>query len=329
MDKIFFTGASGFIGSHFHEILDHKNLTNFDKNEPLNKYNSTFINGNVRDAGALEIAMRKNPSDIIIALAAEHKDFGISDKEYFLTNEMGTENICKAATKNNINKIVFYSSVAVYGGNTEPSSEDMTPNPNLPYGASKLAGEEVLRKWQDEDKNRSVLIIRPTVVYGERNIANMFKLIDQINRGRYFHIGKGDNIKSIIYVKNLVDATLYLINKMSPGFEIYNYADEPQLTSREIADIITSSLSRKKPIKLPYWMVYTMGIPFDIAIKLTGKDLPISTNRVKKFCTQTYHTAPKVKAAGFKPKYTNKEGLQRMVTWMKTEYNSDKTYYNI
>ena len=58
-----------------------------------------------------------------------------------------------------------------------------------------------------------------------------------------------------------------------------------------------------------------MGIPFDLAIKITGKDLPISTNRVKKFCTETYHTADKIITRGYKPKFDNVEGLKAMVEW--------------
>lgn len=329
MSKIFFTGASGFIGSHFHIALDQNDIINLDLVEPKFKSNSMYVKGDVRKFDDLDKALENNPSELIIALAAEHKDFGLTEADYFKTNEFGTENICKAATKHGIKKIIFYSSVAVYGGNTEPSTEEMPPNPNLPYGASKLAGEKVLLKWQSENKDRSVLIIRPTVVYGERNVANMFKLIDQINKGRYFHIGKGTNIKSIIYVKNIVDATLYLKDKMEPGVKIFNYADEPQMTSREIADIITGSLQKKEPINFPYWLVYLMAIPFDIYIKITGKDIPISSNRVKKFCTQTYHKADKILETGFKPKYSNIQGLNNMVQWMKKEYNEDTNYYDV
>lgn len=329
MSKIFFTGASGFIGSHFHIALNQNDIINLDLVEPKFKSNSNYIKGDVRKFEDIDKALEKYPVETIISLAAEHKDFGLTEADYFKTNEFGTDNICKAASKHNIKKIIFYSSVAVYGGNIEPSTEEMPPNPNLPYGASKLAGEEVLIKWQSEDPSRSVLIIRPTVVYGERNIANMFKLIDQINKGRYFHIGEGSNIKSIIYVKNIVDATLFLKEKMKPGIEIYNYADGPQLTSREIADIITGSLQKKKPVNLPYWLVYLMAIPFDIYIKITGKDIPVSTNRVKKFCTQTYHKADKILTTGFKPKYSNIEGLNNMVDWMQRDYKEDINYYDV
>jgi nucleoside-diphosphate-sugar epimerase len=327
--QILFTGASGFIGSHFHAIMDNSGVTNLDLVEPMFKYDSKYVKGDIRIKEDVEKAIEASQPEIIVSLAAEHKDFGINREDYFKTNEYGTQVICEAATKYGIKKIVFYSSVAVYGGNTEPSNEQMPPNPNLPYGESKLAGEKVLENWATEDASRSVLIIRPSVVYGERNVANMFRLINQVKAGRYFHIGKGDNVKSIVYVKNIVDATLFLMKQMKPGIDIYNYADEPQLTSRQIASSITQSLLRREPVTLPYWMVYAMGIPFDILIKLTGKDLPISTDRVKKFCTETYHKANKVLDAGFRPKYSTVEGLKNMVEWGNNEYKEDGNYFDV
>jgi nucleoside-diphosphate-sugar epimerase len=326
---IFFTGASGFIGSHFHEALDGSEIINYDLKDPIFKYSSKLIKGNVRDFDSLNSAIKESNCDTIIALAAEHKDFGISENEYFLTNEMGTENICKAANNAGIKKIIFYSSVAVYGANKIPSDENMTPNPNLPYGKSKLAGEKVLEKWYNEDPTRCVIIIRPTVVYGERNVANMFRLIMQIKAGRFFNIGKGDNVKSLAYCKNLVEATLFLNNKINEGYSIFNYSDSPQLTSKEITQIISEKLGMKPPISLPYWFLYLLGLPFDLLIKITGKDLPISTNRIDKLRTQTFHQASKINEFGFAPKFNNKEGIERMVDWMKNEYKENINYFDV
>jgi GlcNAc-P-P-Und epimerase len=329
VNNIFFTGASGFIGSHFHQVLANNHIVNMDIAEPKFTHSAHYIKGDIRSKSDIESALSQYPCDTIISLAAEHKDFGISEEAYYETNEFGTQVMCNAATKLGIKKMIFYSSVAVYGGNKIPSTEATSPNPNLPYGASKLAGEKVLYKWADEDKERSVVIIRPAVVYGERNVANMFRLIEQIKAGRYFHIGEGKNVKSIAYVRNLVQATLFLKDNMQPGIEIYNYADTPQLSSREIASIISQSLSRKEPITLPYWAVHAMGIPFDIAIKLTGKDLPISTNRVKKFCTETYHKAEKILSIGFKPEFNNQEGLENMVKWLKSDNFKEEAIFDV
>ena len=244
-----------------------------------------------------------------------HHDFGISEEEYFDTNERGTKVLCDVASEMDINTIVFFSSVAVYGELDGPSNENIIPNPNMPYGASKLAGEKVLEKWASEDSKRKVLILRPALVFGINNTANMYKLIHQINMGVYFHVGKADNIKSTVYVENVVSATLWAIDNLKPGVTIYNYADEPHLTSREIAETISDILGKKIRLTLPKSLGIMMGLPFDLVIKATGKNLPISSARVKKLATETYHSASKIFDDGFQPKYTTKEGLRKMVEW--------------
>lgn len=319
MGKILITGGSGFIGSHFHSVIPNRNLVNLDLNEPAFKYQSTFTKGDIRKEDDVRKAIKGKGIKTILSLAAKHHDFGIGHDEYFDTNEEGTAVICKVSSEFNIKEIVFYSSVAVYGIREEISTEIMTPKPDSPYGASKLAGEKVLEKWAEEDSTRKVLIIRPTLVFGPNNMANMRNLIRQIDTGLYFHLGKADNIKSIAYVENLVSATLYLMERMKPGVSIYNYADEPQLSSREIGEIIAETLNKKIRITVPKSLGIMMGIPFDALIKVTGKNLPISSARIKKLGTQTYHSAQKIFSEGFRPEFTTEEGIKKMVDWYKNE----------
>jgi GlcNAc-P-P-Und epimerase len=313
--KILVTGGSGFIGFHLHNYLEHNRIVNLDLVEPDFDYNSTFIQGDVRDPKILATALQG--CDAIWSMAAAHKDFGISRDEYFAINEYGTQILTEAATAAGIKKFIFFSSVAVYGDSNDIRTEGSPTNPTNDYGASKLAAERVLEAWAAEDSSREVLIIRPVVVYGERNFANVHRLMKQIDKGQYVNIGAGTNIKSIAYGKNLVQAVLFLLDHMTSGVAVYNYADEPQLTSRLIGETIAAALGKSKPMTLPYWLVYALTLPFDLIKKITGKDLPISSNRVQKFTTPTHFKAEKVHKAGFKPSFSNVEGLQNMAKWFK------------
>ena len=319
MPKILLTGGSGFIGSHFHSILPAEDLINLDINPPAVKNRATYIQGDIRIESDVRAAVQGKDIDTILSLAAKHHDFGIGHDEYFDTNEDGMEVICKIASENNIHRIIFYSSVAVYGIRPEISTETMETNPDNPYGASKLAGEKVLQRWAAGDARRSVLIIRPTLVFGPYNMANMRNLIRQIDSGLYFHLGKADNIKSIAYVENLVAATQFLSERMTPGVSVFNYADEPQLTTRQIANVIADALGKKIRITIPKPVGIMFGLPFDLLIKITGKNLPVSTARIKKLGTQTYHSAQKLFDQGFAPQYSTIYGLKKMVEWYKQE----------
>jgi len=208
----------------------------------------------------------------------------------------------------------------IKGQRSEITTEDTPLEPTNPYGESKLAAERVFLNWAKEHSDRNLIIIRPTVVFGPHNRANMYNLIDQIAKGRYINIGNGSNIKSVAYVKNLVEATLFLVNKLSTGVHIYNYADSPHLTTGELTKLIFTALGKHPPrFKVPLPVALLLGQPFDWAIHLTGKNLPISTARIKKFCTTTHHKADKIFKEGFNPKFTIEEGLHKMIKWYLTE----------
>lgn len=315
---ILITGGSGFIGSHFHNWITNSELVNLDLNKPTFDFKSKFIQGDIRIEEDVRRSVIGNDIDVILSLAAKHHDFGIGHDEYFDTNEEGTKILCKVASEAGIKKIIFYSSVAVYGIRPELSTEKMEPKPDSPYGASKLAAEKVLQGWAAEDSTRRVIIIRPTVVFGPNNRANMYNLIKQVDSGFYFHIGNADNIKSIAYVENIVKATLFLEAKMEPGVVIYNYADEPQLTSRIIGDTLANALGKKIHLNVPKWLGVVAGLPFDLIIKLTQKNLPVSSARIKKLSTETHHSARKIFEEGFKPEFTTVDGLRNMVLWYKS-----------
>lgn len=315
---ILLTGGSGFIGSHFHNAIAEQDIINLDLEQPVLGQKSKFSKGDIRVPENVRNALARGGIEMILSLAAKHHDFGVGHDEYFDTNEDGTKVLCEVASDFGIKKITFFSSVAVYGIRQEITTELTEPKPDSPYGESKLAGEKVLMDWASVDKDRRVLIIRPTLVFGANNRANMFNLIKQIDSGMYFHLGKADNIKSIAYVENLVQATLFLMDRMKPGVSIYNYADEPQLTSREIGEIIAKALGKKIHLTIPKPIGVAMGLPFDLMIKLTGRNLPISTARIKKLGTETYHSAENIFKLGFSPKYSTKDGLEKMVDWYKS-----------
>jgi GlcNAc-P-P-Und epimerase len=318
---VLITGGSGFIGSYFNKSLTGK-VINYDLREPIHPNNNIYEEGDIRDKERLREVVEKYKPTQIIHLAAAHHDFGISREEYFSVNEKGLEVICDVATESNIKEITYYSSVAVYGESSTPSTESSETIPSNDYGDSKLAGEVVLKNWVEEDPNRKALIIRPVLVYGARNTANMFNLIRQIDSGLYANIGDGKNIKSICFVENIVAATNWALSTFDRGTRIYNYADEPHLTAGDAVEIIRKSLDKRKPVRIPLWLGVVAAIPFDIFIKITRRNLPVSSARVKKLNTATQHLAEKIRKEGFMAKYDNIQGLELMVDWYKKKFRN-------
>jgi nucleoside-diphosphate-sugar epimerase len=313
------TGGSGFIGWYLCHALAEAGheITILDLHEPGDDLPPhRFVKGDIRNPEALRAAFRD--CEAVYNLAAAHHDFGIAEKTYDDVNRAGTQAICDVCDELGIKRICFYSTVAVYGDAPEPLTEETEPQPNSPYGATKLLGEQVLEAWTGKGDGRRCLVIRPTVTFGPRNFANMYSLIRQIEGGKFVWIGPGSNIKSLSYVENIIEATLYLEGlEGRPAFDVYNWVEKPDFSSRKIAETIFDAIGKKPPRwSFPMWMALIAALPFDVVIAVTGKNIPISSARIKKlFTVQTKFESDKVRAAGFEPAISLDDGIARMVKW--------------
>lgn len=308
--KIIVIGASGFVGTRLIEQLGQENCHNLDKNLSA-KYPEITIQQNILKNGLIDSI--PNEAKTIVLLAAEHRDDVSPISLYYDVNVQGTKNILEVMDKKGITNIIFTSSVAVYGLNKKNPDETHPVDPFNHYGKSKWQAEEVLREWYNKDKkNRSLTIIRPTVIFGERNRGNVYNLLKQISSGKFLMVGKGTNKKSMAYVGNIVAFIEYCIKTQIPGYRLFNYIDKPDTNMNELVQQVEKSLNKKLPsIRLPYWLGYLGGVCFDILAKISGKKFPVSAVRVKKFCATTQFDATTAHNIGFKAPYTLLEGLDR------------------
>ena len=310
--NILVTGGSGFIGTRLIDNLlkEGHSVKIYDK-ATSSKYPDLVTIGDVRDEKDLIEASKG--IDIIYNLAAEHADDVTPLSLYADVNVGGAKNIVTVAKKNNIKRVVFTSTVAIYGLNKGASTEEMPAEPFNEYGKSKNDAETIFMQWANDNSENSLTVVRPAVVFGEENRGNVYNLISQVQTGKFLIIGDGQNKKSMGYVGNIA-AFLAEQTGAPAGVRHFNFADKPDLTSREIIDIITDELDFKKKIpSAPYWLGLAGGYTFDIISKLTGKKFPISSIRIKKFTAETVVNTDKLIASGFKPPYTLEEGLRKMI----------------
>lgn len=315
--NILVTGSSGFIARFLIPALAARGHTvvGIDKRtgSPFGDY-FRFVHGNILDDSAVDNAM--SDVDLILHLAAEHKDFGVPESLYYQVNVDGTEKLLQHASRHQIRNFVFFSSVAVYGDSRVPTNEALVPAPDSPYGKSKLLAEQRIEGWSAQASERKGLIIRPTVIFGPYNYANMYRLIRSVARRRYVGVGDGKNIKSIGYVENVAAAALFLMERMGAGVEIYNYADSPHMTTLDLVACIAKSLGVKVPsLRIPKPLALACAFPLDVIAKATKKDLPLTAKRIAKFTNSTHHRADKLLRAGFSPPYSPEAGVQKTIAW--------------
>jgi len=278
-------GGAGFVGTNFCQLLADKQIPFeiVDLNMSVRFPEKSKI-GDVRNIESLRSTVC---GEIVVNLAAVHRDDVTDRGQYYQTNVLGAKNITKVCREKAIGKIIFTSSVAVYGFAEPRTDEGGAINPFNEYGRTKFAAEEIFRHWQSETGN-SLQIVRPTVIFGEGNRGNVYNLMKQIASGNFIMIGNGQNRKSMAYVGNVALFLSACVSEKS-SYGLYNYVDTPNLTMSELVSEIRRGLGRSKSngMRLPYLLGLVLGYFADAITSLTGKKLPINSIRVKKFCSSS------------------------------------------
>lgn len=298
-----------------------------DKNQSR-QFPKLFKKADVRSISELRGAI--NDASLMINLAAEHRDDVRPVNLYEQVNVVGAKNICAIASELGINKIIFTSSVAVYGFTGLETTESGLINPFNEYGRTKFLAEEVYKNWQGElPCERSVVIIRPTVVFGEQNRGNVYNLFRQIASGRFVMVGAGENVKSIAYVGN-VAAFIRHCMALKPGIHLFNYADKPDFSMNQLVSEVRNALGRSahSNIRVPVPVGLAVGRCFDLMPWISGKRFRISSLRIKKFCADSVYGST-VNRFGFEPPFTLGTALRRTIEHEFLErHDGEPLYYS-
>lgn len=312
MMKIKLIGASGFVGTRLLDLLKdypEYELQNIDL-QPSHFFNDLTVIGDVREQEQMDRMLAGG--DLVVLLAAQHRDDVTPISLYYDTNVEGMKVTLKAMEKNGIKRIVFFSSVAVYGLNKKNPDETHPADPFNHYGKSKWQAEQVLQEWYKTHPDWNIDIVRPTVIFGERNRGNVYNLLHQISSGKFLMVGPGTNVKSMAYVGNIVAFVKFMIEQVTTGYNVFNYIDKPDVNMNDLVAHVEKVLNKRIPsTHYPYWLGMFGGYCFDLLAMITGKKLAVSSVRVKKFCSTTQFDSTKAMNSGFVPPYTLKEGLAR------------------
>jgi nucleoside-diphosphate-sugar epimerase len=310
-ERIAVIGGAGFIGTALvRRLLAAGHAVRIADRSPSAAFPDISCIADVRDREALAKACEG--SEVLINLAAEHRDDVQPVSLYDEVNVGGARNTCAVAEQIGASRIVFTSSVAVYGFSETETDETSPLRPFNDYGRTKLAAEEVFRAWQAADPARSLVIARPTVVFGEGNRGNVYNLLQQIARGPFVMIGDGTNVKSMAYVEN-VAAFLEFVLRFGPGLHLFNCVDKPDYDMNHLVTTIRTALGRgsRVGVRLPYGLAMAAGGAFDLLARAIGRPLPVSRIRIEKFCAGTRFAAQRARDAGFVAPVALEEGLRR------------------
>ena len=256
--KILITGGAGFIGSHLtdrlltegHSVVVYDNLSlgRLDNIEEAQKNpNFSFIEGDILDKEKFFAVFENNKFDIVFHMAA-NSDIARShaNPDVDFDNTLRTTyNTLLAMKEFGVKKIVFASTSAIYGETLEKVAETYGPLfPASHYGASKLASEAYISSFCENYGIQAWITRFPNVV-GERSTHGVIRdFIKKLKKTpeRLEVLGNGMQYKPYLYVKDLVDAILYVWKNTNDKINFYNLGVDSRTRVKEIAQMVIEEM---------------------------------------------------------------------------------------
>lgn len=307
------TGASGFVGKNIVECILQKEkdakIVAICRSAKIENNRVMSINADIRDLQGLETAFKSTGSiDVVVHLASlvHNKSSDLSWENYESINVGGSQNIFNLSLKYKASLIIYLSSISVYGKEFKDVTEkDQVKSYNY-YSESKLMAERLGMELYKKE-GLPLVIIRPAAIYGVLDRGNLYKLIKAMTKGLSFMVSQGENLKSLCYVKNLLDFIEIIINNKDKAIgEVYNIADENPYKYFEII----------KTIKRVYGLK-----TFDLRIPLLTKDVTQKLNLPGKeairvlFSNNSVSIQKAQKELGYTPVYSLDKGLMESESW--------------
>lgn len=252
-------------------------------------------------------------ADLIVNLAAVHREPGHQAFEYYETNIAGAENVCAYATRSGCRQIVFTSSISPYGSSDAPRNENSLTVPETPYGCSKLAAEKIHIGWQQAAADRRLAILRPGVVFGAGEHANVARLARSLARGYFVYMGNRSTRKAGVYVKELCQVVEFAVDHQEAGGEpllVWNVSFDPPPQLDEYVNSICACGGFARPrVSLPRSLLVAVSYPLAAAVQLMGKTPAINPIRMRKLSQPTYIEPLGLRSSGYRFHFTMEQAM--------------------
>jgi GlcNAc-P-P-Und epimerase len=305
-------GGAGFIGCHLlKRLVDgrcYNRLYSVDIARPrFTNAGVNYVNCDIRNAIPADLC-GEGPFDIF-NLAAVHTTPGHEDWEYYWTNVAGATNVCKFASDVSAERLLFTSTMMVYGPTEAPKDEDAVLKPVNAYGRSKILAEGIHRLWQAERPDmRRLTIVRPGVIYGLAEGGNFTRLSRVLRQGRFVYPGRTDTIKACGYIEDLVSSMIRFENQNDSVF-LYNFCHPQRYTSRDICLAFSKVAGYLEPkIVVPIWLLALIASAFEV-LAILGVKTDINRARVRKLYQSTNMVPRRLADMGFDYRFDLVAGL--------------------
>lgn len=253
--------------------------------------------------------------DVVIHLAARvhvMKD-AVADPlaEFLKVNLYGTENLAQQAAQAGVKRLVYVSSIKVNGEGTHGQhryTEQDVPAPQDPYGVSKWRAEQALQDIAQET-GLEVVVVRPPLVYGAGVKGNFSSLLAAIDKGRPLPLAGACNVRSLLYVGNLIDALICCATHPDATGKTYLLCDGEDVSTASLVKNIAAALEcRDRSFYLP-----------PVLLRVVAAMLGRSAQVDRLFGSLSVSNAKIRKELNWLPPYTLAQGLHATASWYRQQ----------
>ena len=297
MTRVLVTGAAGFLGL---SLVDELCRLGYRVRALLHDAKrpgsflpevETFV-VDIRDP--IPIQELTDGCEAIIHLAAKvHAiDDPGTEQDYQLVNVDGTKHLLDAAVSSGVRRLVFASSVKVYGEETHSCvDESWTPVPTTFYGRSKWQAEQLVAEYTKRHGFAGVSLRLP-MVYGPTNKGNLYRMIQAIDHGRFPALPRLSAVRSLLHVDNFVQAVMRCLH--APRFQraAYIVADAEPYCVTDLYDWLREGLGKPQPrLRIPLWVLQAGACCGDLLQVFSGRPIPLTSNQLAKLVGGAWYSS--------------------------------------
>ena len=324
-DVVLVTGASGAIGPAVVESLigsgySVRTLTRRPPGQSFSQSVDAHV-GDIADPGRVSAAMAG--ASAVVHLAARLHFSGPESRDieaYRRANVQGTAHVVGAATVARVRRVVFASTIAVYGSSLASAVNETSPvRPDTPYAATKFEAEEIVRAARRDDGVPLGVVLRFAAVYGSRLKGNYRSLVRGLARHRFVPVGDGQSKRTLIHDHDVGRAILRVLEAPAAGGRTFNVTDGSMHTTDDIVAAICAALGRPVPRwRVPTGLAFAGTMVLDELYRLKGGGAGTLSDRLKRYIENVAVDGSAIqRELGFVPEYGLEQGWQRVIEEMR------------
>ncbi|MEX2310584.1 MAG: NAD-dependent epimerase/dehydratase family protein [Pirellulales bacterium] len=317
------TGATGLVGSHIAEQLCERGVAvravvrGQSDTRFLKTLSVEIVVADLRD-------LRSNPRALenagtVYHCAAFVRDWGTWADFYDGTVEI-TRRLLIACRQAGAGRFVHISSISVFGNPPESAgqiTEDMPTGEHLwpgdHYGRSKILAEQVVREYDDH------VIMRPSWIYGRRDMVSIPRVLDALRRRRVKLIGSGDNLLNLVNARDVARGVVMAADSPQARGQAYHLCSRGEITQREFFEFLAEHCELPRPRRrVPVRIAWTAASVLESIFRIAGsKSPPPFTRRAILMLSRPirFSIAKAERELGWRPEIPIYDGLKEALQW--------------